>query len=177
MNKNLKKVYIFISPFLRKQSIPRRNIFGNNGEFSLNPLGRKMTEEELINTLGETLALVAGMGIIFKRVFETRPRLKHISRVGIGLDSVDLLSGKRRYFGFLHPRWTSFGRGGTCHRSDAFTSLKDRPIQPHDALGTIEPLHGAPDLQNHYWHHGCGRDRGKSASAAKGLWCPQGPRQ
>ena len=44
----------------------------NSGEFSLNPLGRKMTEVKLINALGETLALVAGIGIISKRVFDTR---------------------------------------------------------------------------------------------------------
>ena len=131
MNKNLKKVYIFISPFCESNRFP----------------------------------------------VETRPRLKHISRVGIGLDSVDLLAAKKRYFGFLRPRYTSFSRGGTCHRSDDFTSSKDRSIQPHDALGTIEPLHGAPDLRNHYWNHGGGRDRGKNTSAAKGLRCPQGSRQ
>ena len=44
----------------------------NGGEVFLNPLGRIMTEVEPMNASGETLALVAGLGIISKRVFETR---------------------------------------------------------------------------------------------------------
>jgi len=59
-------------------------------------LGRKMTEAELINALGQSAALVAGTETISRKVFEACPTLRHISRVGVGLDSVDLCEARRR---------------------------------------------------------------------------------
>jgi len=71
-------------------------LVGNGCEFTINPLGRKMTEDELITALGESVALVAGTETISQKVFEKCPKLRHISRVGVGLDSVDLLQARKR---------------------------------------------------------------------------------
>jgi len=71
-------------------------LVGNGCEFTVNPLGRKMTENELISAMGGCVALVAGTETISQKVFERCPKLRHISRVGVGLDSADLLHAQKR---------------------------------------------------------------------------------
>jgi D-3-phosphoglycerate dehydrogenase len=71
-------------------------LLGNNCEVDINKLGKKMTEEELIQSLGESVALVAGTETISRRVFDQCPKLRHISRVGVGLDNVELTEAKKR---------------------------------------------------------------------------------
>lgn len=92
----MKKIYISTFPFCETNRFPLEMLLGNGCEFRVNPLGRKMTEEELIHALGDSSALVAGTETISLRVFEKCPKLRHISRVGVGLDSVDILEAKKR---------------------------------------------------------------------------------
>ena len=63
-------------------------------EYLINPFGRKLQEEELISLIGEFDAVIAGTEPITGKVLEHAPKLKLISRVGIGLDNVDLLAAK-----------------------------------------------------------------------------------
>ncbi|MEJ0084668.1 MAG: phosphoglycerate dehydrogenase [Pseudomonadota bacterium] len=65
-------------------------------EYLINPLGRRLKEEELAEMVGDFDALIAGTEPITKTVMARANRLKLISRVGIGLDSVDLLEAERR---------------------------------------------------------------------------------
>jgi D-3-phosphoglycerate dehydrogenase len=64
--------------------------------YSINPLSRKLTEQELIQLIGETEVLIAGTEPITEAVLDAAPSLRLISRVGIGLDSVDLLAARER---------------------------------------------------------------------------------
>lgn len=61
-----------------------------NIEFVINPIGRKLTEEESIQMVRDFDILIAGTEMNSRAVLENAPRLKLIARVGIGLDSVDL---------------------------------------------------------------------------------------
>ena len=65
-------------------------------ECVLNPHGRCLSEEELIGLVPNVDALVAGTEPITSRVFDSAPRLRIISRVGVGLDNVDLLAARLR---------------------------------------------------------------------------------
>ena len=65
-------------------------------ECVLNPYGRCLSEEELIALMPNVDALVAGTEPITSRVFDSAPRLRIISRVGVGLDNVDLLAARLR---------------------------------------------------------------------------------
>ena len=65
-------------------------------EFIINPLGRKLKESELAEMIADYDILIAGTEPITRKVLEQAPRLKLISRVGIGLDSVDLLAAKEK---------------------------------------------------------------------------------
>lgn len=55
-----------------------------------NPYGRKLTEDEVIELAKDCVGIVAGVEPITARVIDALPNLKVISRVGIGMDSVDV---------------------------------------------------------------------------------------
>ena len=65
-------------------------------EFVLNPTGRRLKEEELADLIGGFDLMIAGTEPITARVLARANRLRLISRVGIGLDSVDLLAARAR---------------------------------------------------------------------------------
>lgn len=62
----------------------------------LNPLGRRLTEEELKELIGDFGFLIAGTEPISERVIDAAVHLRLIARVGIGLDNVDLMAARRR---------------------------------------------------------------------------------
>ena len=55
-----------------------------------NPYGRKLTENEVIKLAKDCIGIVAGVETFSKKVIDSLPNLKCISRVGVGLDSIDL---------------------------------------------------------------------------------------
>ncbi|QTE40248.1 phosphoglycerate dehydrogenase [Mucilaginibacter gossypii] len=62
----------------------------NGYEVINNPYGRKLTEDEVIELAKDCAGIVAGVEPLTARVMDALPNLKCISRVGIGMDSVDL---------------------------------------------------------------------------------------
>lgn len=62
----------------------------NGYEVINNPYGRKLTEDEVIELAADCIGIVAGVEPLTARVMDALPKLKCISRVGIGMDSVDL---------------------------------------------------------------------------------------
>ena len=67
-----------------------------NADYLVNPIGRKLTEDELAEMVADTEVLIAGTEPITARVMAAAPRLRLISRVGVGLDSVDLRQARAR---------------------------------------------------------------------------------
>jgi len=65
-------------------------------EYVINPIGRRLTENELAAMVGDYDVLIAGTEPITAKVMDAAPRLRLISRVGIGLDSVDLAAARSR---------------------------------------------------------------------------------
>ena len=90
------KVLITTVPFGQKDTQPLENLNNAGIEYLINPINRKLDEDEIASIIGEYDAVIAGTEPITDRVLESAPKLKLISRVGIGLDSVDLSSAKRR---------------------------------------------------------------------------------
>ena len=64
--------------------------------FAINSFGRKMTEVELAEIIDGFDCLIAGTEAITSRVLENAGNLKLIARVGIGLDSVDLVQAREQ---------------------------------------------------------------------------------
>jgi len=61
-----------------------------------NPFGRKLTEVELIEHASDVVGIVAGVEPLNKKVMDNLHNLKCISRVGVGMDSVDIDYAKQK---------------------------------------------------------------------------------
>ncbi|MAD12972.1 MAG: hydroxyacid dehydrogenase [Flavobacteriaceae bacterium] len=71
-------------------------ILKNHGfEIINNPFGRKLTEDEVIELAEGCVGIVAGVEPLTSKVIDCLPVLKCISRVGVGMDSVDLVYAEK----------------------------------------------------------------------------------
>jgi D-3-phosphoglycerate dehydrogenase len=68
----------------------------NGYEVITNPYGRKLTEDEVIEIAHDCIGIVAGVEPLTDRVMGALKHLKCISRVGVGMDSVDLDAAQKR---------------------------------------------------------------------------------
>ena len=92
----MSKVLITTVPFGDKNRLPIEQLEAAGIKYLINPLGRKLKEDDLIEMVSDFDALIAGTEPITDNVMSAASKLKLISRVGIGLDSVDLLAAERR---------------------------------------------------------------------------------
>ena len=92
----MSKVLITTVPFGDKNRYPLDLLESNNIEYLVNPLDKKLTEDELVGLVSDFDVIIAGTELISSKVMENASNLKMISRVGIGLDSVDLLAAEKR---------------------------------------------------------------------------------
>ena len=90
------KVLITTVPFGAKSRLPLELLEGVGAQYLFNPHNTRMTEDQLAELVSDIDVMIAGTEPITDRVMARAPRLKLISRVGIGLDSVDLIAAKRR---------------------------------------------------------------------------------
>jgi D-3-phosphoglycerate dehydrogenase len=90
------KVLITTVPFGDKNRLPIEQLEAAGIEYKINPIGRKLKEDELAEMVGDFDVLIAGTEAITEKVISRASRLKLISRVGIGLDSVELLAAEKR---------------------------------------------------------------------------------
>ena len=71
--------------------------------YEINPLGRRLTGAELAELVGDAEVIIAGTEPITAEVMQAGRNLKLISRVGVGLDNVDLIAARERG---LHVTYT-----------------------------------------------------------------------
>ena len=84
------KILTSPSSFGQIASVPFDLLTENGYEFVNNPYGRKLTEDEVIELAKDCIGIVAGVEPLTARVMDALSNLKVISRVGIGMDSIDL---------------------------------------------------------------------------------------
>ena len=89
-------ILITTVPFGDKNRLPLDLLEQVGATYVINPLNKKLTEVELCDLIGDTEILIAGTEPITEKVMDCATNLKLISRVGIGLDNVDLLAAKAR---------------------------------------------------------------------------------
>jgi len=90
------KALITTVPFADKNRLPLELLEKANIDYLINPLNKKLTEDELTEMVSDFDVIIAGTEPITKKVMDAATNLKMISRVGIGLDSVDLLEAEKR---------------------------------------------------------------------------------
>lgn len=82
-------------PFGTIDDAPLRRLAEEGVELVINPLGRKLREAEVADIIRGFPVVIAGTETISAQAMASCPDLKAICRVGIGLDSVDLLAARR----------------------------------------------------------------------------------
>jgi D-3-phosphoglycerate dehydrogenase len=93
------KVLITTVPFGEIDRLPLDLLEKSNIDYVINPLNKKLSEDQLVELITDFDAVIAGTEEITEKVMTTASNLKLISRVGIGLDSVDLLAAERLKIG------------------------------------------------------------------------------
>jgi len=90
------RVLITTVPFAEENALPREMMNEAGIPYLVNPIGRKLKEKELIEMVRPFEVIIAGTEPITAAVMDSAPNLRFISRVGIGLDGVDLLAARER---------------------------------------------------------------------------------
>ena len=90
------RVLITTVPFGEVDPISLRLLDDAGLDYVINPIGRRLTEAELVDLVRGFDCLIAGTEPITERVMAAAPRLRLISRVGVGLDNVDLTAARAR---------------------------------------------------------------------------------
>ena len=88
------KVLITSVPFGTNDKKPIEILESLSVDYRINQLGRKLNEDELFSMIEDITVLIAGTEPITRRVLERAKNLQLISRIGIGLDNVDLGAAK-----------------------------------------------------------------------------------
>ena len=102
----MKKVLLSPSSFGSISLEPIRILEKNGYETFNNPYGRKLKREELILLAKDCCGVVAGVESYDKVVLDELKNLKCISRVGVGIDSIDVDYAKEKE---IHVVNTPFG--------------------------------------------------------------------
>jgi D-3-phosphoglycerate dehydrogenase len=92
----MSKALITTVPFGDKNRLPLELLENSEIQYLINPLNKKLTEDELAELVGDFDVIIAGTEPITDKVMARGTNLKLISRVGIGLDGVDLIAAKKR---------------------------------------------------------------------------------
>jgi D-3-phosphoglycerate dehydrogenase / 2-oxoglutarate reductase len=92
----MSKVLITTVPFGDKNRLPLELLEDAKIEYLINPYNKKLTEDELGDLIADFDVIIAGTEPISEKVMGLRGKLKLISRVGIGLDNVDLYAARIR---------------------------------------------------------------------------------
>ncbi len=90
------KALITTVPFASYKNLPLEMLNGSGIDYVINPIGRRLTEDELAELAADFDILIAGTEPITRKVFDASPNLRLVARVGIGLDNVDLHAARDR---------------------------------------------------------------------------------
>ena len=89
------KITITTTSFATFDDQPLRLLKDSGFEVVLNPRGRKLTGDEVVELAADTMGLIAGTESLDKATLEKLPLLKVISRCGAGMDNVDLEAAEK----------------------------------------------------------------------------------
>jgi D-3-phosphoglycerate dehydrogenase len=85
-----KKIVITPSSFGKVTSNAMDLLKQNFSELKINNTGKKIPDSEVVNFYQDADYAIAGLELLNSNILKCLPQLKVISRVGIGLDNIDL---------------------------------------------------------------------------------------
>ena len=90
------KVFIATTTFGQLSSKPLEVLKSSNVDYCINNNGRRLTDEEICDALLNVDAVIAGTEPYTEKVLSRLPKLKVISRLGVGLDNIDIVTSKKK---------------------------------------------------------------------------------
>jgi len=90
------KILITTVPFGENNPLPLDLLKNAQIEYLINPHNKKLTENQLSELVCDFDVLIAGTEPITAKVLDKATKLKLISRVGIGLDGIDLMAARKK---------------------------------------------------------------------------------
>ena len=90
------KIFISTSSFGKPDPTPLEMLKAAGLEISLNPYGRRLTKEEMVELAVNSEGLIAGTEPLDAEVLKRLKYLRVISRCGVGMDNIDLAAAKRQ---------------------------------------------------------------------------------
>ena len=84
------KIAITTTSFVKFDEQPLLLLNDSGFDVVLNPYGRKLSGDEVVELAADAVGLIAGTEPLDRFVLEKLPKLKCISRCGVGMDNVDL---------------------------------------------------------------------------------------
>ena len=92
----MNKVFISTSSFATFSNKPLDLLEKNGVSYESNDKGRKLTPEEVAGSLQNYNGVIAGTELYTKEILIQLPNLKVISRLGVGMDNIDLAYSKEQ---------------------------------------------------------------------------------
>jgi len=89
------KITITTTSFAKFDDQPLKFLKDSGFEVILNPYGRKLSGDEVVEIASDAVALIAGTESLDMTVLEKLPLLKVISRCGTGIDNIDLEAAEK----------------------------------------------------------------------------------
>ena len=80
-------------------------------DYKLNPFGRRLTFEELVDFLTDCDCAIIGLDKISDKLLKYCPNLKVISKYGVGIDNIDFEACKNNNVKIIYPRGINKTRG------------------------------------------------------------------
>jgi D-3-phosphoglycerate dehydrogenase / 2-oxoglutarate reductase len=90
------KIAITTSTFSTHSIKPKELLIKKGYSVSINPEKRKLSEKELLNFVSDKEAIIAGTESYSEEVLNSLPKLKVISRLGIGMDNINIDIAKKK---------------------------------------------------------------------------------
>lgn len=85
-----KKIFVALSTFAEYGASPLELLEKSGFDFSVNTLGKRLSREEIIELGKDAEGIVAGVEPYDDFVLDNLPKLRCISRCGVGIDNIDL---------------------------------------------------------------------------------------
>ncbi|HEY2380146.1 MAG TPA: phosphoglycerate dehydrogenase [Terriglobia bacterium] len=90
------EILITTSPFGEGDAAALELLTRNNISYKLNPLKRRLSEQEIASLIGSYEVVIAGTEPVTASVLDRAPQLKLLAHTGIGLDNIDLGAARAR---------------------------------------------------------------------------------
>ena len=90
------KILVALSTFAKQGEEPLDILKTSGYEFTVNPNGKRLTAEQLVEMGQDYDGVVAGLEPYTSDVLDKMPKLRCISRCGVGIDNIDLEKAKEK---------------------------------------------------------------------------------